>query len=156
MISLVRNSLAVIAGALVNTFVFLLFLRPIGIVLGQPDPPSYEDAGREDWEDFFASFSTIHFLGPLLAHFAGAFCGVFVASNFASTRGSTIPTILTLIILIHNVVHVFFTPAQPVWFQLIHPLIYIPAGYFSWKSACAYKRRKQKGNILGLSDQHNK
>ena len=59
---------------------------------------------------YFNSLDAIHMLGPLLAHWNGAFCGALAAGLLASDRRALIPLIVAGFVLLGGVANRLYAP----------------------------------------------
>jgi hypothetical protein len=136
---LLRNILAGVAGAIVSMPANMLLLGPLGRLTGAPVAPLYDPLDPETteavWRAYFDSLEAVHMVGPLLAHWNGAFCGALVAGLIAAHRGMLIPLIVAGFVLLGGIANAFVLPGQPPAFLVIDILGYLPVGWLGWKLA---------------------
>ncbi|MDA8695723.1 hypothetical protein N9L83_02120 [Flavobacteriales bacterium] len=135
--SLLRNILAGVAGAIVSMPANMLLLGPLGRLTGAPVAPLYDplrpEASEAVWRAYFDSLDAVHMVGPLLAHWNGAFCGAFVAGLMAAHRGMLIPLIVAGFVMLGGIANAFVLPGQPPAFLVLDILGYLPVGWLGWK-----------------------
>jgi hypothetical protein len=137
---ILRNILAGIAGAIVSMPANALLLGPLAKATGAPAAPPYDPTAEAEamqavWRAYFATLEPVHMLGPLLAHWNGAFCGALVGALLAANRGPRVPLIVAAFVLLGGIANGFMLPGQPVGFLVIDIAGYLPVGWLGWKLA---------------------
>ena len=143
---LLRNILAGLAGAVVSMPANMILLAPLARLTGAPVMPNYDPAAdpqvlQEVWRMYFNSLDAIHMLGPLLAHWNGAFCGALAAGLLASDRRALIPLIVAGFVLLGGVANAFMLPGQPVGFLVLDIAGYLPMGWLAWRLSLRLRPR---------------
>jgi len=140
----VRNVAAFFVGALVSIPANFLLLGPLGQLLGSPDPPTASPMEEPDvWKQFIQSLTPLHLLGPLIAHWNGAFSGALAASLIAVDRRVNIPLYVAAFVMLGGVANAFMLPGQPKLFLAIDLAGYIPFGYVGWFVAQSLRKSKR-------------
>ena len=135
-----RNILAGVAGAIVSGPVNSSLLAPLARLTGAPQlPPPPEGMSptevRNLYAPMIAEFEPLHFIGPILAHWAGALVGAFVAAMFMSSRKATTPLVVAGISLIGGIMMAWLASSQPWWSMTLDLVGYLPMGWLGWKLA---------------------
>lgn len=131
-----RNILAGIAGAFASMFL----LGPMAKLTGAPPAPVFDAAGdpiamRQAWRAYFETLDAIHMVGPLVAHWNGAFIGALVAGLIANDRSVRIPMIVAGFVLLGGITNAYVLPGQPAGFLVLDIAGYLPMGWLGWKLA---------------------
>lgn len=124
---------AFVAGAIASIPANGLLLAPLTRLLGAPAFPEtspFED--EERWRAFIGGLSAVHLLGPLIAHWNGAFVGSTVAALIAADDRPRIPFYVSAFVLLGGIANAFIIPGQPKLFLAIDFVGYIPMGYLGW------------------------
>ena len=128
---IVRNILAVVAGAVLGSMVNM------GIIMisGSISPPP-EGADVTDMESLAASmhlFQPKHFIFPFLAHALGTLVGAFLAAIIAASHKMKFALGIGCFFLVGGIANTFMLPA-PTWFIALDLIIaYIPMGWIGGK-----------------------
>ena len=135
-----RNVLAGAAGAFASMPANSMLLAPLARLTGAPTLPTPpEGMSMMEVRDFYApmiaEFETVHFIGPILAHWNGAFIGSLVAALLMHGRKATLPLIIAGLSLIGGVMMVWMTSSQPLWSMALDIAGYLPMGWLGWKLA---------------------
>lgn len=124
---IIRNILAVIAGAVVGSIVNMLILKLNGILI--PLPEGADLSTMQGLKDSMHLFEPKHFIVPFLAHAGGTFVGAWVAALIAATRKMTFALVIGVFFLIGGIANIFMLPS-PVWFIIVDlVLAYIPMAW---------------------------
>ena len=137
---ILRNILAGVAGAIVSVPVNSSLLAPLARLTGAPQlPPPPEGLSLAEVRDLYApmiaAFEPQHFVGPIIAHWAGALVGAFVAALLMSGRKATTPLVVAGISLIGGIMMAWLTSSQPWWSMSLDLVGYLPMGWLGWKLA---------------------
>lgn len=121
---LVKNVLAVLAGAVVGSIVNIGLIMISGSVI--PPPDGADITTTEGLKASMHLMEPKHFLFPFLAHALGTFFGAFVAAKMAATRHSAFALFIGVFFLIGGIANIFMLPS-PLWFTLSDLIVaYIP------------------------------
>jgi len=127
----VRNILAVIAGAVVGGIVNGIIIKISGSVI--PHPEGVDVNNMESIVANIDKYEPKHFLMPWLAHALGTFVGALIAAKFAATHKMKMALIIGVLFLIGGISAVAMIPA-PMWFNVLDlALAYIPMSYLAAK-----------------------
>lgn len=126
-----RNILAVIAGAILGSFVNMSLIEIGHYVIALP-----EGADVSTYEALKASMSSFgpeQFIFPFLAHALGTLVGAYIAAKISVGNKLRAALIVGVLFLIGGITNCFLLPA-PVWFMAVDILFaYIPMAYLGWK-----------------------
>ena len=141
---ILRNILAGVAGAIASMPANMFLLGPMAKLTQAPPAPPYDptaaaEAMAEVWRAYFATLEPVHMLGPLVAHWNGAFIGALVAGLVAANRGPRVPLLVAGFVLVGGIANAFMLPGQPALFLAIDILGYLPMGWLGWKLALKIK-----------------
>lgn len=129
--STLRNTLAVIAGAVIGSFANggLIALSPMLI----PPPAGADVTTMEGLKASLHLFEPKHFIMPFLAHAVGTLVGAFVAALIAVNNKMRPAMIVGALFLVGGIMNVMMLPA-PTWFSAIDLLLaYLPMAYVGGK-----------------------
>ncbi len=129
--STLRNTLAVIAGAVIGSFANggLIALSPMLI----PPPAGADVTTMEGLKASLHLFEPKHFIMPFLAHAVGTLVGAFVAALIAVNNKMRPAMIVGALFLVGGIMNVMMLPA-PTWFSAIDLLLaYLPMAYAGGK-----------------------
>ena len=140
MSTVLRNILAGIAGAFASMPANMFLLGPMAKLTGAPPAPVFDAAGdpialRQAWRAYFETLDAIHMVGPLVAHWNGAFIGALVAGLIAHDRTLRIPMIVAGFVLLGGITNAYVLPGQPAGFLVLDIAGYLPMGWLGWKLA---------------------
>lgn len=135
-----RNILAGLAGAFASMPANSMLLAPLARLTGAPAlPPPPEGMSltevRELYAPLIAQFEPIHYVGPIIAHWNGAFIGALVAGLLMAGRKMTTPLIVAGFSLIGGIMMAWMTSTQPFWSMALDLVGYLPVGWLGWKLA---------------------
>jgi len=135
-----RNILAGVAGAIASMPANALLLAPLARITGAPTLPAPPEGlsmteVREFYAPMIAEFEAIHFIGPILAHWNGAFIGGLVAALLMHSRKATLPLIIAGFSLLGGIMMAWMTSSQPLWSMALDLAGYLPMGWLGWKLA---------------------
>lgn len=131
----IRNILAVVAGAIIGSFVNMGLIELGHSVVALPE--GADVSTYEALKESMKSFGSEHYIFPFLAHALGTLVGAFIAAKFAVGNKFRAALIIGVFFLLGGIANCFMLPA-PVWFIVIDILLaYIPMAYFGWKLAAS-------------------
>lgn len=130
---ILRNSLAVIAGAIIGSIVNMALVNA-GPMLIQP-PAGVDITTLEGLKASMHLFQPKHFLFPWLAHALGTLVGAFLAAKIAGSHQRTLALIVGVLFLIGGIMNVVMLPS-PLWFTLTDLLLaYLPMAWLGSRLA---------------------
>jgi hypothetical protein len=128
---ILRNILAILAGAVIGSIVNLLFVNIGPMVIAPP-----EGADVTTMEGLAATmhlFEPKHFIFPFLAHALGTLVGALIAAAIAANRKQTYAIVIGVFFLAGGTANVFMLPT-PGWYIAVDLLFaYIPMGWLGHK-----------------------
>lgn len=126
---IIKNILAVIAGAVVGSMVNMSL-----IMLGHALVPPPEGIDLMNPESIAANmhlFESKHFIFPLIAHAAGTLVGAMLAYKIAASHKMQMAFVVGGLFLIGGIVNVFSLNA-PMWFNVVDLIAaYIPMAWLA-------------------------
>ncbi|MCF8367206.1 MAG: hypothetical protein K9H16_15560 [Bacteroidales bacterium] len=127
--SIVRNILAVIAGAILGSVINMGIIMISGSII---PPPNGADATTiEGLKASMHLFQPIHFIFPFLAHALGTFAGALTAALIAANRKMIIALVVGLIFLAGGITNILMLPS-PTWFTVLDLAgAYLPMAYLA-------------------------
>ena len=124
---IVRNILAVIAGAVAGSFVNGGIIMISASVI--PPPDGADVTTMEGLKASMHLFEPKHFLMPFLAHALGTFAGAMLGALIAVNNKMIVALIVGLLFLAGGIANVFMLPS-PTWFTITDLAgAYIPMAY---------------------------
>jgi len=127
---IVKNILAVIAGAVIGSIVNL-FLVNIGPML-IPPPEGADITTMEGLRETMHLFRPANFIFPFLGHALGTLAGALVAAWIAANKKLTYAIAIGVLFLAGGVTNAFMLPS-PVWFIALDLIFaYIPMAWFGF------------------------
>lgn len=134
-----RNSLAVIAGAVAGSLVNMGIIMISGSVI--PPPEGADVTTLEGLKASMHLFGPLNFLFPFLAHALGTFTGALLTALIATGRNVALALGIGVLFLIGGISNVVLLPS-PVWFAVVDLAgAYIPMAYFGAKLATAFRKK---------------
>ncbi len=134
---IVRNILAVIAGAVIGSMVNMGLIMLGGSVI--PAPEGADVTSMESLKSSMHLFEPKHFIFPFLAHAAGTLVGAFIAALIAATHKMKFAIVIGILFLAGGIANTFMLPA-PTWFIALDLIVaYLPMGWLGGKLAGADK-----------------
>jgi hypothetical protein len=126
-----KNTLAVIAGAVSGSIINMSIIQAGASII--PAPDGVDTTTMEGLSAGMHLFEPKHFLFPFLAHAGGTFAGALLCTVIASTRKMQMAMIVSLLFLAGGISSVFMLPS-PLWYTITDLcLAYLPMGYFGAK-----------------------
>jgi len=134
---ILRNILAVIAGAFAGSIVNMAIVTVSGAII--PPPEGADITTMEGLQDSLHLFEPKHFIMPFLAHALGTLVGAWLAALIAATRKMTVALVVGGLFLLGGIGNVLMLPS-PVWFTVVDLVAaYIPMAYLGGKLAVRKK-----------------
>lgn len=128
---ILKNILAVIAGAVVGSFVNIMLVNLGPMVI--PAPEGADITTMEGLEATMHLFEPKHFLFPFLAHALGTLVGATLAAAIAANRKLTYAFVIGVFFLVGGVLNALWLPS-PGWFNALDlVLAYIPMAWLGFK-----------------------
>lgn len=130
---IVRNILAVVAGAVLGSIVNMGLIMVSSAVI--PPPAGADVTTLEGLAASMHLFEPRHFVFPFLAHALGTLVGAFVAAKFAASRHLTLAMIVAVLFLAGGVANALRLPS-PAWFNALDLVVaYLPMAWIGAKLA---------------------
>lgn len=131
--TIVKNSLAVIIGLLIGSFVNMGIITISSSII--PPPYGADVTTMEGLKATIHLFQPIHFIFPFLAHALGTFIGAIIATLIAVSHKMKFALLIGIFFLIGGIVSVFMLPS-PIWFIILDLFgAYIPMAWLGLKLA---------------------
>jgi len=128
---ILRNILAVIAGAIVGGVVNMGIIMISGSII--PPPEGADVTTTEGLKEAMHLFQPRHFIMPFLAHALGTFAGALLAATIAASHKITFAMVIGVLFLAGGISMVFMVPS-PTWFTVVDLVgAYIPFAYIAGK-----------------------
>ncbi len=128
---IVRNILAVIAGAIIGSIVNMSIIMISGSVI--PLPEGVDNSTTEGLKAGIHLFQPKHFIMPFLAHALGTLAGAMVATAIAVKQKLMAALIVGILFMIGGTMMVFQLPS-PAWFNALDLIVaYIPMAFIGYK-----------------------
>jgi hypothetical protein len=126
-----RNVIAVIAGAIVGSIVNMALVLVGGSVV--PPPAGVDPSNMESIKAGAHLFEAKHFIFPFIAHAGGTLVGGLTASMIGGSNRLILALIVGGLFLLGGIAVAFMIPA-PAWFIVLDLLVaYIPMAWLGWK-----------------------
>jgi hypothetical protein len=130
---ILRNTLAVVAGAVVGSVVNGGLIAISGSVI--PPPPGADVTTLEGLRKSIHLFEPRHFLFPFLAHALGTLAGAAVTAALAASRQMALVLVIGIVFLAGGVANVLMLPA-PMWFNVVDLVgAYLPMAWLGGRLA---------------------
>lgn len=128
---ILKNILAVVAGAVLGSAVNLLFVNLGPMVI--PPPEGADVTTMEGLAATMHLFKPQHFIFPFLAHALGTLVGAAIAAMMAANRKQTYAIVIGVFFLAGGVTNIFMLPT-PGWYIAVDLIFaYIPMAWFGYK-----------------------
>lgn len=128
---ILKNILAILAGAVIGSVVNMGFIMVSGSIIPPP-----EGADLTTVEGLKASMHLMqpkHFVFPFLAHAVGTFVGAYIAATIAASHKMKFAMIIGILFLAGGIANVLMLPS-PTWFTILDVgIAYMPMAYFAGK-----------------------
>lgn len=130
---LLKNTLAILAGAIVGSIVNMGLIMISGSII--PPPEGTDVTTMEGLKASMHLMQPKHFLFPFLAHALGTLVGAFVAAKIASTKQIAVALIIGVFFLVGGIANIVMLPS-PLWFTLTDLIFaYLPMAYIGGRLA---------------------
>lgn len=128
---IVKNILAIVAGALIGSVVNMGIIMMSGTII--PPPEGADVTTMEGLKASMHLMAPKHFLFPFVAHALGTFAGAALTSVLAATNKMRLAMAIGILFLIGGIANVFMLPS-PMWFNIVDLVgAYIPMALIAWK-----------------------
>ena len=128
---ILKNILAIIAGAVVGSIVNMGIIMMSSSVI--PPPEGADVTTVEGLKASMHLFEPKHFIMPFLAHALGTLVGAFVAAKIATNHKMRFAMAIGLLFLAGGITNIVMLPS-PIWFTILDiGVAYIPMAYFAGK-----------------------
>ncbi len=121
-----RKILAVVAGFIVATAIFMIFEMCNSMVVS---PPSAEVmADRAKLAEYMANGPAKAYIIVLIGYILGSFAGGFVVTKMGRrwSPGATLTIIVGSILTLGMIANIMMLPGQPLWFIILSLATFIP------------------------------
>lgn len=130
---ILRNILAVIAGAVLGSIVNMGLITISGSII--PPPEGANVTTMEGLKASLHLFEPKHFIFPFLAHAVGTFVGALVAASIVANHKMRFSFGIGFLFLAGGIANIFLLPG-PLWFNLLDVTVaYLPMAFFAGKLA---------------------
>lgn len=137
---LLKNVLAVLAGAAIGMFVNGGIVSLSGSVI--PYPEGFDNSDMVKFKETAHLLEAKHMIMPFLAHALGTLVGAFTAAKIAASRHLMMSMWIGFFFLLGGLGMVFMID-QPAWFTAMDlGLAYLPMAWLGWKFAGSPSLRK--------------
>ena len=128
---ILRNILAIIAGAVIGSVVNMGIIMMSSSVI--PPPEGADVTTMEGLKASMHLFEPKHFIMPFLAHALGTLVGAYVAAKIATNNKMRFAMAIGLLFLAGGITNVVMLPS-PTWFSILDiGAAYMPMAYFAGK-----------------------
>lgn len=128
---IVRNILAVIAGAFIGSLVNGSLIMMSSFII--PPPNGADVTTEEGLKAAMHLFEPKHFIMPFLAHAIGTLIGAVIAVAIAANNKMKMAIIVGILFLMGGIANVLMLPA-PMWFNILDLVAaYFPMAYLAGK-----------------------
>ncbi|MGQ0827741.1 MAG: hypothetical protein ACT4ON_05040 [Bacteroidota bacterium] len=130
---ILKNILAVIAGAIVGSIINMMIIMISGSII--PPPNGADVTTMEGLKASMHLFQPKHFVLPFLAHALGTFAGAFIAALIAASHKMKFALVIGVFFLAGGIANMFMLPS-PTWFIILDlTAAYIPVAFLAGKLA---------------------
>jgi hypothetical protein len=131
MSSIIKNILAVIAGAALGSLVNMGIVMLSGSII--PPPDGADVTTMEGLKSSLHLFQPRHYIMPFLAHALGTFAGAFLAAKIAANHKMKFALGIGFLFMAGGIANTFMLPS-PTWFTVLDLLgAYLPMAYIAGK-----------------------
>jgi hypothetical protein len=128
---IVRNILAVIAGAFIGSLVNGSLIMMSSFII--PPPNGADVTTEEGLKAAMHLFEPKHFIMPFLAHAIGTLIGAVIAVAIAANNKMKMAIIVSILFLMGGIANVLMLPA-PMWFNILDLVAaYFPMAFLAGK-----------------------
>lgn len=122
-----KNILAVIAGAIIGSAVNMAIIMLSGSII--PPPEGADVTTMEGLKASMHLFEAKHFIMPFLAHAVGTFAGAMIAAFIAASHKMKFAIAVGVFFLVGGTMNIFMLPS-PMWFNILDLVVaYIPMAF---------------------------
>jgi hypothetical protein len=126
----VKNILAVVAGALIGSAVNMGIVMVSGSII--PPPEGVDMTTPEGVKAAMPLMEAKHFIFPFLAHALGTLAGAFLAVKIAASKKLRLALIIGFLFMAGGISAAIMIPA-PTWFLVLDLVVaYIPMACLGW------------------------
>lgn len=130
---ILRNTLAVVAGAIAGSFINGGIISISGSLI--PPPEGADISTEAGLKAAMHLFEPKHFLMPFLAHALGTLGGAFLTAKLAASRHLILALLIGMLFFAGGFAMVLMLPA-PAWFNATDLLLaYFPMAWLGWRMA---------------------
>ena len=130
---IVKNVLAILAGALIGSIVNMGLINVSGSII--PPPEGADVTTMEGLKASIHLFQPKHFVFPFLAHALGTFVGAYIAARLAANNKMRLALGIGVLFLVGGI-SVALTLPSPLWFILLDLILaYIPMAWLGGRLA---------------------
>lgn len=130
---ILKNILALIAGAVIGSAVNMGIITVSGSII--PPPEGADVTTMEGLKASIHLFQPKHFILPFVAHALGTFAGAYIAALISANRKMIYPMIIGVLFLAGGIANVVMLPS-PLWFDIVDLVgAYLPMGFIAGKLA---------------------
>ncbi|MDO8999015.1 MAG: hypothetical protein Q7W45_04570 [Bacteroidota bacterium] len=138
--SIIRNILAIIAGAVIGSIVNMAIITISGSII--PPPEGADVTTMEGLKASMHLFQPKNFILPFLAHAIGTFVGALLAALIAANNKMKFAIVIGVVFLAGGITNVVILPS-PIWFTILDiGVAYIPMAYLAGKIVLRRKTSK--------------
>jgi hypothetical protein len=135
---IVRNILAVLAGAILGSVINMGIIMISSSII--PPPEGVDTSNMESLKANMHLFQPKHFIMPFLAHAIGTLIGAFIAALIAANHKMTFAIVIGIFFLIGGIMSVFMLPS-PIWFIILDLVVaYIPMAWIGGKLTMGFTK----------------
>jgi hypothetical protein len=128
---IIRNILAVLAGAIFGSAVNMGIIMISGSII--PPPEGVDNTTMEGLKAGMHLFQAKHFLFPFLAHALGTFAGAMLAAIIAANRKMLFALVIGGLFMAGGIANIMMIPS-PLWFTIVDLFgAYIPMAFLAGK-----------------------
>lgn len=130
---ILKNILALIAGAVLGSAVNMGIITVSGSII--PPPDGADVATMEGLKTSMHLFQPKHFILPFVAHAFGTFVGAYVAALISANHKTIYAMVVGVLFLAGGIANVMMLPS-PIWFAVVDIVgAYLPMGFIAGKLA---------------------
>ncbi|PJZ28022.1 hypothetical protein [Leptospira kmetyi] len=130
---ILKNILALIAGAVLGSAVNMGIITVSGSII--PPPDGADVTTMEGLKASMHLFQPKHFILPFVAHAFGTFVGAYVAALISANHKTIYAMVVGVLFLAGGIANVMMLPS-PIWFAVVDIVgAYLPMGFIAGKLA---------------------
>ncbi|AYV57756.1 hypothetical protein CH370_09330 [Leptospira kmetyi] len=130
---ILKNILALIAGAVLGSAVNMGIITVSGSII--PPPDGADVTTMEGLKTSMHLFQPKHFILPFVAHAFGTFVGAYVAALISANHKTIYAMVVGVLFLAGGIANVMMLPS-PIWFAVVDIVgAYLPMGFIAGKLA---------------------